>query len=369
MRRVDRGAVEPPSVLLDRGKAELTRAEKHFSGSRRDKAFPFAVYRDPSVKQALERLFYGKCAYCESPYGPTQPVDVEHYRPKGAVEGIEHRGYWWLAMRWENLLPSCIDCNRSRDQKVPPEGVEVFLLENGQFNRTESLLAGKGASFPLVGGVIRATSMDSDLAAERRLLLDPTHDNPDEHLEFYVRRKKLVSIIHAKAIDDQRGEALVPAALAAFSPLTRDAKAAGVSAMGVASIRYYGLNRLGLVQARTKILLDLEFLLDLSRDLIALRMEAEARIEAKKGKPADGSLKAGDPTDASNDTAFESRIVSKLNQFIQQTQQQIRTMTLPQSAYSRVARAWVDAYVNPRADGEATPSKSNEIVSAAAASG
>ncbi|MEF9674035.1 hypothetical protein QNM99_25505 [Pseudomonas sp. PCH446] len=47
-------------------------------------------------------------------------MDVEHYRPKGAVsEDASHPGYWWVAMDWDNLLPSCIDCNRKRKQVTP----------------------------------------------------------------------------------------------------------------------------------------------------------------------------------------------------------------------------------------------------------
>ena len=43
--------------------------------------------KDAEVKAALEKLFYGKCAYCETFYSVQAPVDVEHYRPKSAVEG------------------------------------------------------------------------------------------------------------------------------------------------------------------------------------------------------------------------------------------------------------------------------------------
>src|SRR4051812_22350680 len=83
-----------------------------------------SVYK--SAKPFLDKLFGGKCAYCEVIIEASHPTEVEHYRPKGAVKDEEeevvtiqtpngaedHPGYWWLAYEWNNLLPSCIDCNR-----------------------------------------------------------------------------------------------------------------------------------------------------------------------------------------------------------------------------------------------------------------
>src|SRR6266545_3401433 len=51
----------------------------------RESKYNYQAYRLEGVKKALEGLFHGKCAYCESRYTATQPVDVEHYRPKGEV--------------------------------------------------------------------------------------------------------------------------------------------------------------------------------------------------------------------------------------------------------------------------------------------
>src|SRR5262245_53915670 len=38
------------------------------------------------VRQALKQMFHRKCAYCESRYGTTSPVDIEPYLPKGGVK-------------------------------------------------------------------------------------------------------------------------------------------------------------------------------------------------------------------------------------------------------------------------------------------
>src|SRR5437868_988560 len=110
MRFVDRATVPVPSCLSEQeSPAEVERkvaAEYYKQLPRPTKAFAFRVYKNSDVQAALSLLFHNKCAYCESSYAATQPMDVEHYRPKGGVEGEAHEGYWWLASRWNNLLPS-----------------------------------------------------------------------------------------------------------------------------------------------------------------------------------------------------------------------------------------------------------------------
>ena len=153
MRQVDRGDVNEPSILdapiRNDGRTERERNKDRL---REGKKPGFTRYKHDTVKEALEALFHGKCAYCESDYAGTQPVDIEHYRPKGEVEGVpDHPGYWWLAAEWENLLPSCIDCNRKRRQKTPKAGSSSLatLAEDGDFDRQATLNSGKEASFPL----------------------------------------------------------------------------------------------------------------------------------------------------------------------------------------------------------------------------
>jgi uncharacterized protein (TIGR02646 family) len=134
-----------------------------------------ALYKQ--YKRALKRAFNGKCAYCECVIEANQPGDVEHYRPKGRVTDdeyrpikvnylkwgeIEHAGYFWLAYDWENLLPSCTDCNRKRNYEGGP--------------------AGKADRFPVKG--FRAC-LPGEEAQEEPLLLDPTKADPNEHLEFF----------------------------------------------------------------------------------------------------------------------------------------------------------------------------------------
>ncbi|MCP3976877.1 MAG: hypothetical protein GY720_20515 [bacterium] len=135
-------------------------------------------YNNPTVKTALEAMFHGKCAYCESIYTRVGPMDVEHYRPKGGVviEGsVEAPGYYWLAASWDNLLPSCRDCNRNRRHLLLDGSKEV---------------AGKKNQFPISNTGPRrrwhtAKRWKAGIEKEENpLLLNPCNDFPEKHLMF-----------------------------------------------------------------------------------------------------------------------------------------------------------------------------------------
>ena len=135
------------------------RSDDYCSGSIKFE-FNDKIYAHDSVKNALEKAQPCKCCYCESKYRGTSPGEVEHFRPKGAVQQErggrkEYPGYYWLAYRWENLLVSCRSCNTS-----------------------------KGALFPLSDPKDRAHSHQDDLDAERPLLIDPASEDPRQHIRF-----------------------------------------------------------------------------------------------------------------------------------------------------------------------------------------
>lgn len=135
------------------------------------KEFPFKIYREDYVKAAMEKAFHGKCAYCESYYQSLIPVDVEHFRPKGAVivDGkLTKPAYYWLASEWTNLLPSCIRCNRPNKYNMPDKKIVTM---------------GKANFFPLEDGCPRAKKRGEE-QKERALLLNPCKDDPGKHLEF-----------------------------------------------------------------------------------------------------------------------------------------------------------------------------------------
>jgi hypothetical protein len=198
----DRNKVDTPTALAGRrslGAIETIEAIAFYRRKKnRDLPFEYVVYKHRSIIAALEELFGGKCAYCESFYHCTAPADIEHFRPKGGVavptellprsffkskkpKGdmvLLTPGYYWLAAEWWNLLPSCIDCNRQRTHD--------FLEQ-----RSESL--GKANKFPLMNNRLPAPSSRHQ-RFEKPLLLNPCIDVPENHLEFdelgNVRAKK-----------------------------------------------------------------------------------------------------------------------------------------------------------------------------------
>lgn len=347
MIRVDRAPESEPAVLHEKfasdGLSELERVRAHRNGPDKHKSFEFARYKAAAVKTALDRLFHGKCAYCESFYAKTQPVDVEHYRPKGEVEGTDHPGYWWLGMDWLNLVPSCIDCNRRRAQRTPDPagGSMIRLTEEGDFVRGRQLSTGKASAFPLEGNSPRARDEGDDLALERRLLLDPTRDDPDLHLVFHVDRAHPIALVYPRPIDPEQAPVLPAAGNAAAVAIA--AGAAGVSAIGAVSIQTYGLNRLSLVQARTRALRDLEFLLELSIGLTEIVAELDDRIRARVPTVKTVSRRTADRRRAEN--ALDRRICEKIRVYQNRTLGQIKAACEPTAPYAALARAWIKAYV------------------------
>ena len=104
VKKPKRSAPKELSAKDENGKTECQRAiDFYASEANRQEAFPFRAYRARAVREQLDKMFHEKCAYCESIYGGTQPCDIEHFRPKGAVdiEGKRSKpGYYWLAADW-----------------------------------------------------------------------------------------------------------------------------------------------------------------------------------------------------------------------------------------------------------------------------
>jgi uncharacterized protein (TIGR02646 family) len=114
-------------------------------------------YRHPQVKDALVKMFHGKCAYCESRITVVTYGAIEHFFPKSK--------YIDLTFEWTNLLLSCDVCNDANH---------------------------KGANFPL----------DHE---GNPLLIDPTDEitDPNAHLEFIWDAVAGLASIYGR---DQRGE-------------------------------------------------------------------------------------------------------------------------------------------------------------------
>ncbi len=259
---VDRAAVPAPPSLhtaMTNQNGERAAARAHYGPPPPAKAYGFTAYKGTDVKLAIEDLFHNKCAYCETHHGAGGPVDIEHYRPKGAVaDDPAHPGYWWLAMAWDNLLYSCLDCNRMRGQIIVTPGMtqeEVQRLRQD----AERTNAGKKDAFPIRGA--RLQPEDDAYHLEDALLIDPTRANPGQHLTF---------------VADAEDRCLAIATGTADAP----------DPYGQASIQIYGLNRSVLVDARTmlwkKLRVQGEFIKDFLDEFVdATTAEAKERAKGR----------------------------------------------------------------------------------------
>lgn len=137
-----------------------------------DLSFDHGTYAHKDVKQRLVADQNGKCAYCEQSlngdYG-----DVEHYRPKAGYcanngEKLVKPGYYWLAYDWGNLLLSCTKCNRSYKKNL----------------------------FPVLDESTRDV-LHREVGKERPLLINPSVDEPGEHICFER------FVVKPKTIDEQ----------------------------------------------------------------------------------------------------------------------------------------------------------------------
>ncbi|MFM9829001.1 MAG: hypothetical protein ACKVOB_09715 [Sphingomonas sp.] len=314
MRFVTRGTIEG---IGDKASAELDAARKIFEpaplpappgapapAAPKKPSYDFKVYKDPAHKAALEKLFFGKCAYCETFYNATAPVDIEHYRPKGEVaEAPGHPGYWWLAMVWENLLPSCIDCNRKRNQLVPKQSSDLADLYSNSI-RLASGQSGKKDSFPIRDPATRATREAMPVAAEDALLLNPCIHDPEAYLAWHF-------------------PADAPIALAL--PVANPVKAL----VAATSIHVYGLNRLGLVQERTRVLRHLEVLGDVTLQL--------GHIVQDLDDLADGMVPPDDRLDGPGPRSIARRVDTLLTRMIDE----MKALGEPHMPHSAMVQAWL----------------------------
>ncbi|MBY3158992.1 hypothetical protein HFO56_42755 [Rhizobium laguerreae] len=173
MIRVSRSAI--PASLKTAAAIELPKVLAFYGRQPSKSSWKFTAYREPAVAAELKRLFHKKCAYCESKMMTVQPIDVDHFRPKNAIRTGRHLikpGYYWLAGSWNNLLPSCILCNRPN--RYESGGVTVT--------------GGKGNDFPLMGTTLPLPryAARSRVYREPQLLLDPCGKvPPSKHLRFF----------------------------------------------------------------------------------------------------------------------------------------------------------------------------------------
>lgn len=256
MRKLDRANIVAPrslSLPSESVSTEITGAADYYAVRQpwlaEHISYKFTAYRGRDVKSALRQLAGGNCAYCESKIGAVGAREVEHYRPKGGIEGLlNHPGYWWLAFSWSNLLPTCRDCNKSLRQHIVSAGMtraEVEVLSA----KTPKASHGKANQFDVVG--TRALVDGDDLTIEDPLLIDPCERDPALELQWDFEAE--LTLIEPKV------------------------SAAGYSMYGAYTINTCALNRAELVLDRIPVV----------RQLRALRVHIVKRLNNWAGDHGD----------------------------------------------------------------------------------
>ena len=111
-----------------------------------------------SIRRTLRQMSR-ECAWCEVSLEPGWQVD--HWLPK--------EPFPFVAYCWENLLPSCPGCNRRKSKLVPPTLRDQKVVD--------PVLQG---DYPTA----RAFRKGDLLLQLPERLVDPSHEEPAEHLEF-----------------------------------------------------------------------------------------------------------------------------------------------------------------------------------------
>ncbi len=115
------------------------------------------------IRRTLLKMSNQTCVYCGIKIDNSS-LDVDHYLPSSVFP--------YLAYCWDNLLPTCKRCNQNIKSDFCPQSlVGKKIVEQILKERVEADL------------IYDKASILSSIAQYDRLI-EPTYDNPTEHLEF-----------------------------------------------------------------------------------------------------------------------------------------------------------------------------------------
>ena len=158
MIRIVRGKI-PDILNSEKVKREYKRLNQFYTTGDREQeryGFPFDKEILQGLKPIMHEQFHGKCGYCEISIPSSEYGIIDRFRPHNGVRDNKEyfkNLYWWLAYDWNNHIYSCQECSQY-----------------------------KANYFPLKDNTNRANSLNRNIEAEEKLLINPCIDNPSEHL-------------------------------------------------------------------------------------------------------------------------------------------------------------------------------------------
>ncbi|MBN8678088.1 MAG: hypothetical protein J0M29_07665 [Chitinophagales bacterium] len=168
MIRIDKKNIKTPAILdsehpENKSSAARKELEGLFDSGEVEFEFISKIYGHKSVKAALIEAQHGKCCFCESKITAISFGDVEHYRPKAALQlddrlKLQYPGYYWLAYDFDNLFYCCQICNQTFKRNY-------FPLEDEEFR-------------------VKTHHLTHKLGEEKPLIVNPGPDEPEVHIFF-----------------------------------------------------------------------------------------------------------------------------------------------------------------------------------------
>jgi uncharacterized protein (TIGR02646 family) len=115
------------------------------------------------IRQTLLEMSNNTCVYCGDKIDNTS-MDIDHYLPSSKFP--------YLAYCWDNLLASCKICNQhSKSDFFPKSLIGITIVENILSNQFQHDF------------IYDKEHILNNIAQDDRLI-EPTLDDPEEHLEF-----------------------------------------------------------------------------------------------------------------------------------------------------------------------------------------
>ena len=115
------------------------------------------------IRRRLLEMSNGSCSYCGKSLNDGE-MDVDHYLPK--------EDFPYLAYCWDNYVPSCKYCNQIAKRNFTPPALQGMTI-------VEEIVAER---YPH-DCIYEKENVLTRLAGHDRLI-EPTFDDPEEHLEF-----------------------------------------------------------------------------------------------------------------------------------------------------------------------------------------
>lgn len=135
MQYFERDIVPPPEVFQGREAARFREALREFFGAedlrRAQTRVPYSTLdlAAPSLNIGLERLFHGKCSFCESrtKISPYRFRPSQEAQPMQGRDNDAHLYYAWLAEAWQNIYAICEGCRPHNPEEFPVRGSRAEL--------------------------------------------------------------------------------------------------------------------------------------------------------------------------------------------------------------------------------------------------